>query len=63
MNKEIRAEKKSNCNRENAVIVGKRIGELSREAGIVEVVFDRGGFKYQGVIKEAADAARLSLKF
>jgi large subunit ribosomal protein L18 len=63
MSKEIRSEKKSNCNREKAVIVGKRIGELAKDAGITEVAFDRGGFRYQGVIKEAADAARLSLKF
>ena len=63
MDESICLKKKSNCNKEKAAIVGKKIGELAKEIGISEVVFDRGGCRYQGVIKEAADAARLNLKF
>ncbi|MBR6173319.1 MAG: 50S ribosomal protein L18 [Eubacterium sp.] len=41
-----------------ATAVGKLIGERAVAAGIKEVVFDRGGFIYQGKIKALADAAR-----
>jgi large subunit ribosomal protein L18 len=63
MDKEIRSVKKSNCNKEKASVVGLKIGQLANKIGITEVVFDRGGFIYQGVIKIVADAARESLKF
>lgn len=38
--------------------VGKLVAERAREAGITQVVFDRGGYKYHGRIKALADAAR-----
>ena len=38
--------------------LGKVIAERAIEKGITEVVFDRGGFIYQGKIKALADAAR-----
>ncbi len=41
-----------------AAAVGKLVGERAIAAGIKEVVFDRGGFIYQGKIKALADAAR-----
>ena len=34
------------------------IAETAKEKGITDVVFDRGGFIYQGKIKALADAAR-----
>ena len=43
---------------EAAAKVGKVIGEKALNAGIKEVVFDRGGFVYHGKIKALADAAR-----
>ncbi len=43
---------------EAAAKVGKVIGEKAINAGIKEVVFDRGGFVYHGKIKALADAAR-----
>ena len=45
-------------NVEAAKKVGKVIGERAVQSGIKEVVFDRGGFIYQGKIKALADAAR-----
>jgi large subunit ribosomal protein L18 len=63
MSKEIKKMKKSNCNEDCAILVGKKIGELAKQRGIEKVVFDRGGVKYQGVIKAAADAARANLEF
>jgi large subunit ribosomal protein L18 len=51
-------------NIEAAAKVGKVIGERALQAGIKEVVFDRGGFIYHGKIQALADAAReAGLKF
>ena len=38
--------------------LGTVLGKKAVEAGITEVVFDRGGFIYQGKIQAFADAAR-----
>ena len=38
--------------------VGKIVAAKAREKGIKQVVFDRGGFLYHGVIKAVADGAR-----
>ena len=47
-----------------ALDVGKRIAVRCKEQGIENVVFDRGGFKYQGRVKALASAAReAGLKF
>jgi large subunit ribosomal protein L18 len=49
---------------EAAAVVGKAIAEKAQAAGISEVAFDRGGFKYHGRVKTLADAAReAGLKF
>ncbi len=51
-------------NKEAAREVGKLIAQRALAKGINQVVFDRGGFKYHGRIKELADAAReVGLKF
>lgn len=41
-----------------AAIVGKRVAEKAKAAGITEVAFDRAGFRYHGRVKALADAAR-----
>lgn len=44
--------------------VGKLIAKKAIEAGITEVVFDRGGYRYHGRVKTLAESARESgLKF
>lgn len=44
--------------REAARIVGRVVAERAKNAGITQVVFDRGGFRYQGRIAELAEGAR-----
>ncbi|HSP56465.1 MAG TPA: 50S ribosomal protein L18 [Dehalococcoidia bacterium] len=41
-----------------ASLVGKSLAKKATEKGIKSVVFDRGGFKYQGRVKALAEAAR-----
>jgi large subunit ribosomal protein L18 len=45
-------------NKEAARKVGKLIAERAKEAGITNVVFDRGGYVYQGRVAELAAGAR-----
>ena len=52
------------ANRASAEVVGKVIAERALGKKIDKVVFDRGGFQYQGKVKALADAARAGgLKF
>ena len=47
-----------------AAMIGKRIAEKAKAAGVEQVAFDRAGFAYHGRIKALADAAReAGLKF
>ena len=55
---DIKKELEKTNNVDAAAYVGKVIGERAVEKGIKEVVFDRGGFIYQGKIAALADAAR-----
>lgn len=49
---------------EAAKKVGTEIANKATKAGITEVVFDRGGYKYHGRVKALAEAAReAGLKF
>jgi large subunit ribosomal protein L18 len=41
-----------------ASLIGKRVAEKARAAGVESVAFDRSGFAYHGRIKALADAAR-----
>jgi len=43
---------------EAAKIIGKALAEAAKDNGIEKVVFDRGGYKYHGIVKAAADGAR-----
>lgn len=58
--KEFRNSSKTGRNKEAAIEIGKRIAEIAKEKNIDTVVFDRGPFKYHGVIAALADRARES---
>jgi len=61
---EVRKGVKSGGNVKAASIVGARIAEKAKAAGIDTVAFDRSGFRYHGRVKALADAAReAGLKF
>ena len=58
MEKEIKGELEQTDNVEAAAYVGTVIAKRALEKGIKEVVFDRGGFIYQGKVAALAEAAR-----
>ncbi len=58
LEKEIKAELEKTNNVDAAAYLGTVIAKRALEKGISEVVFDRGGFIYQGKIAALADAAR-----
>ena len=58
LQKDVKAELEKTNNVDAAAYLGTVIAKRAIEAGITTVVFDRGGFIYQGKIKALADAAR-----
>ena len=58
MEKEIKASVEKTNDVAAAAAVGTAIAKKALDKGITEVVFDRGGFIYQGKIQALADAAR-----
>ncbi len=62
--KDMRESKVPGGNKDGAKKVGVRIAELAKEKGIENVVFDKGGYRYHGRVKELAEGARSAgLKF
>jgi large subunit ribosomal protein L18 len=64
VDQELREKAKNLTKTEQAKLVGKAVAERAKKAGIDQVVFDRGGFRYIGRVQALADAAReAGLKF
>jgi len=55
---DLRAKLDGKTKTEQARMVGQLVAERAKAKGIQTVVFDRGGFRYVGRVKELADAAR-----
>ena len=55
---------KGKCNKAAAEKIGEVLAKRAIEKGITEVVFDRNGYQFHGVVKELADSCRKNgLKF
>jgi large subunit ribosomal protein L18 len=62
--KDVRSQLKHGSTRKAAELIGQRIAEKAKQAGIEKVAFDRAGYRYHGRIKALAEAARTGgLKF
>ena len=55
---DVRKKLKNGGNIDAAVVIGKRIAEKAKAAGVTTVAFDRSGYQYHGRIKALEDAAR-----
>lgn len=58
MDKELREQVTNGGSVESARKVGELVAKRAKEAGVSNVVFDRGGYLYHGRIQALADAAR-----
>lgn len=58
LDKQVRAQLRYGGNVAAAKVVGKVLGERARQAGITQVAFDRGGYRYHGRVQALATAAR-----
>jgi large subunit ribosomal protein L18 len=58
LEKDARGKLKTGANKEAAAEVGRMIAERAVEAGVKQVIFDRGSYLYHGRVKALADAAR-----
>jgi large subunit ribosomal protein L18 len=56
--KQFRAGQPRGGNVAAAKAVGELLAQRAKAAGITQIVFDRGGYKYHGRVKALADAAR-----
>lgn len=43
---------------EQAKVLGEQLAKAAKDLGIEKAVYDRSGYKYHGIVKTAADAAR-----
>ena len=62
--KEVRGKLANGGNIKAAELVGQRIAQKAKQAGLESVAFDRSGYRYHGRVKALAEAARAGgLKF
>ena len=57
LDKDVKAELEKTNNVEAATVVGTVVAKKALEKGITTVVYDRGGFVYEGKVKALAEAA------
>jgi large subunit ribosomal protein L18 len=64
MDKALRGDLKTGADSDAATSVGKALAERAKKAGVSDVIFDRGSYRFHGRVKALAEAAReAGLKF
>ena len=58
LDKDVKGSVKNGGSAEAAAMIGKLIAERGSQAGVSEVIFDRGSYLFHGRVKALADAAR-----
>ena len=58
LSKDLKGSDTNRKSKESAQVIGKMIAEKAKSANINTVVFDRGRYKFHGIIAELANAAR-----
>lgn len=58
LDKEIKGKAKNMASSQGAKLVGELVARRAKAQSIENVVFDRGGFQYHGVVKALAESAR-----
>lgn len=58
LDKQVSEQKDGKRKAEVSRLVGALVAERAKSKGVTQVVFDRGGYRYQGRVKALADAAR-----
>ncbi len=58
LDSEVRAQIDGKQKRDAARVVGEVVAKRAKDAGVTSVVFDRGGFRYQGRVAALAEGAR-----
>jgi large subunit ribosomal protein L18 len=58
LEKELKGKLKTGADKSAAAEVGRLLAKRAVEAGVAEVVFDRGAYLFHGRVKALADAAR-----
>jgi len=58
LDKDLKGTLPKGSDRDAASAVGKLVAERALQAGVKDVIFDRGGYLYHGRVKALAEAAR-----
>jgi large subunit ribosomal protein L18 len=58
IDKDVQAQIEGKSKTEAAKIVGQILGQRAKQAGVAQVVFDRGGYQYHGRVAALAEGAR-----
>jgi large subunit ribosomal protein L18 len=58
IDRELRGQLEGKSKTEAAKLVGELVARRAQAAGVKQVIFDRGGYRYHGRVKALADGAR-----
>ncbi len=58
IDKDLKGNLSKGTDKDAAAAVGKLLAQRAKAAGIENVIFDRGGYRFHGRVKALADAAR-----